>query len=162
MHAGPGHIHRAQITGVGSRTARVDDRTVRSLSNLHANWQLPLRVTTAQAQFPPEGDMAGMRRKFPLLDLRGRRPMVLLVLACCGCSVWPGETAPPSMIGAAQYDTLSCDELRTESKRLLTAAMDHPTQISPQEQEQREKDLALINRYMDALNKAWTANRCAQ
>ena len=57
---------------------------------------------------------------------------------------------------------MSCEELRTESKRLLTGAMDHPTQMSPQEQEQREKNLALINRDMDALNKAWTANKCAQ
>jgi hypothetical protein len=57
---------------------------------------------------------------------------------------------------------MNCEELHAESKRLLTAAMDHPTQMSPQEQEQREKDLALINRDMDALNKAWTANRCAQ
>ena len=57
---------------------------------------------------------------------------------------------------------MSCEELRTESKRLLTGAMDDPTQMSPQEQEQREKIIALINRDMDALNKAWTANKCAQ
>ena len=57
---------------------------------------------------------------------------------------------------------MSREELRTEGKRLLTGAMDHPTQMSPQEQEQREKNLALINRDMDDLNKAWTTNKCAQ
>jgi hypothetical protein len=57
---------------------------------------------------------------------------------------------------------MSCEELRTESKQLLTTAMDHPTQMSPQEQEQREKNLAVINCDMDALNKAWTTNKCAQ
>jgi hypothetical protein len=92
----------------------------------------------------------------------GRGPLMLLVLGCVGCSTWPEQTVPPSKIGAAQYETMSCAELQTESKRLLTAAMDHPTHMSPQEQDQREKALALINRDMDALNKAWTANKCAQ
>jgi hypothetical protein len=57
---------------------------------------------------------------------------------------------------------MTCAELQTESKRLLTEAMDHPTHMSSQEQDQREKALALINRDMDVLNKAWTANKCAQ
>ena len=87
---------------------------------------------------------------------------MLLVGGCIGCSTWPEQTALPSKIGAARYETMSCGELQTESKRLLTAAMDHPAQMSPQEQEQREKNLALINRDMDDLNKAWTANKCAQ
>jgi hypothetical protein len=57
---------------------------------------------------------------------------------------------------------MSCEELRAESKRLLTAAMDHPIKMSPQEREQRDENLALINRDMEVLNKAWTADRCAQ
>jgi hypothetical protein len=100
--------------------------------------------------------------KSPLFGFLGRVPLILLVLGCVSCSAWPGQTVAPSKIGAAQYETMSCEELRAESKRLLTAAMDHPTQMSPQEQEQREKNLALINRDMDDLNKAWTANKCAQ
>jgi hypothetical protein len=102
------------------------------------------------------------RRSARLRDkaFKGRRPLMALVLGCVGCSSWPEQT--PSKIGAAKYETMSCEELQTESKRLLTAAMDHPTHLSSQEQDQRENDLALINRDMDTLNKAWTANKCAQ
>ena len=108
------------------------------------------------------GDMANALLKSPLFGCLGRVPSILLALGCVSCSMWPKPTVAPSKIGAAQYETLSCEEVRTESKRLLTAAMDHPTQMSPQEQEQREKNLALINRDMNALNKAWTTNKCAQ
>jgi hypothetical protein len=92
----------------------------------------------------------------------GRGPLILLVLGGVGCSTWPEQRAIPSKIGAVRYETMNCEELRTESKRLLTAAMDHPAQMSPQERDQREKDVALINRDMDDLNKAWTAKKCAQ
>jgi hypothetical protein len=88
--------------------------------------------------------------------------MMLLVLSCVGCSTWPEQTAAPSMIGATSYEIMSCEELRAESKRLLTAAIDHPSRMSPQEQEQHEKSLVVIHRDMDALNNAWSAKRCAQ
>ena len=106
--------------------------------------------------------MANALLQSPLFGFLGRVPSILLVLGCVSCSTWPEQTVALSKIGAAQYETMSCEELRAESKRLLTAAMDHPTQISPQEQEQREKNLASINRDMEVLNKAWTAARCAQ
>ena len=106
--------------------------------------------------------MANALLKSCLSGFLGRVPLILLVLGCVSCSTWPEQTVAPSKIGAAQYETMSCEELQAESKRLLTAAMDHPTQLSSQEQEQREKNLALINRDMEVLNKAWTAARCAQ
>jgi hypothetical protein len=86
--------------------------------------------------------------------------MILLVLASCGCSMLPEGTLPPSKIGADQYESMRCEELRTESKRLLTVAMDHLPQGSPPEDDQRQKDLALISRDMDALNKLWTSKKC--
>ena len=57
-----------------------------------------------------------------------RLRLLLLVLVCAGCSTWPEQTAAPSMIGAGSYETIgagsyetmSCEELRSESKRLLT------------------------------------------
>jgi hypothetical protein len=104
--------------------------------------------------------MANALLKSCLSGFFRRVPLIPLVLCCVSCSTWPEQT--PSKIGAAQYETMSCEELQTESKRLLTAAMDHPTHLSSQEQDQRQKNLALINRDMDALNKAWTANKCAQ
>ena len=85
--------------------------------------------------------MANALLKSPLFGILGRVLLILLVLGCVSCSTWPEQTVAPSKIGAAQYETMSCEELRTESKRLLTGAMDHPTQMSPQEQEQREKNL---------------------
>ena len=106
--------------------------------------------------------MANALLKSPLFGFLGRMPLILLVLGCVSCSTWPEQTVAPSKIGAARYETMSCEELRAESKRLLTAAMDHPIKMSPQEREQRDENLALINRDMDVLNKAWTADRCAQ
>ena len=68
---------------------------------------------------------------------------------------------PLAKVGAYQFESMSCGELKEENERLLTEAIDHhPQSASAQDEEQRERDLGHISRDLDELNKAWTAKKC--
>jgi hypothetical protein len=88
---------------------------------------------------------------------------VALVLAfgVSGCSLWPWQSVTAANISSDQYVGMTCQELRIESDRLLAEAIDLRPKLAPgQGEEQRKKDIALISREMDAVNRMRATKKC--
>jgi len=86
---------------------------------------------------------------------------LMLAFSVSGCSLWPWQSVPAANISNDQYVGMSCEELRTESDRLLAEAIDLRPKLAPgQGEEQRKKDVALISGEMDAVNRMRTAKKC--